>query len=611
MNLYHKLLEIPESETPPDHYGLLGVPRFTDDAKQIHAAAVTRNTLLRSWQNSNFHREANTLMDEVAAASIVLEDPAKKAAYDTELRQRLGIATRPIVEASPGDATVTSASDVVPVKDAPSPPHGRRNLDDVVSNRGASLTEPNLSKTVSSKLGGWGVYLSVVVGVCLVALLGLTWAMRGVRPIPTAASSQTTNRVIPKPASLALSPLTRIDLQAGGRRRVELRMDRTECQGEVHVRVVGLPEWLSVLPVVISAEQTSGELELIATDSAPNATTTIRVEVTLAELRAEQPLDVVAQSFEVRRWTGSGSRITSVATAENHWVLAGSADAKLHLWDANTGDELLAIPTEGGDVRSVALSGNGQLALFGGADSKLRLWTFEKLDAVQERHGLAGHTKYITSVALSANGQLAASGSYDKTVRLWDMETGTERHQFTGHTATVTSVAMSADGQLVLSGGDDKTVRLWDVTSKQEVWDFDQMPRPERHTRSVTCVALSADRRFALSGSHDQTIKLWDLIEIAQGGGPVIFRGHTGGVTSVAISPDTRHVLSGSADRTVRLWDARSGLELRRFSGHTEFVTCVAFTSDGLRAVSGANDNTVRLWRLNLEETIKLPTAGQ
>ena len=95
MNFYHKFLELPEVETPPDHYGLLGVPRFTDDAKQIHAALVTRNTQLRGWDNSKFYREANALLNEVVAASFILEDPIKKAAYDAELRQRLGIVFSP------------------------------------------------------------------------------------------------------------------------------------------------------------------------------------------------------------------------------------------------------------------------------------------------------------------------------------------------------------------------------------------------------------------------------------------------------------------------------------------------------------------------------------
>ena len=95
MNFYHKFLDLPESETSPDHYGLLGVPRFCDDAEQIHQALVTRSTQLRSWDNSKFFREANSLLDEVIEAAAILEDPIKKAVYDAELRQRLRIIFSP------------------------------------------------------------------------------------------------------------------------------------------------------------------------------------------------------------------------------------------------------------------------------------------------------------------------------------------------------------------------------------------------------------------------------------------------------------------------------------------------------------------------------------
>ena len=77
MNLYHKILELPESETSPDYYVLLGVARFTDDAKQIRDALVTRNTQLRGWDTSKLYREADALLSEIIAAAAELNDPAR------------------------------------------------------------------------------------------------------------------------------------------------------------------------------------------------------------------------------------------------------------------------------------------------------------------------------------------------------------------------------------------------------------------------------------------------------------------------------------------------------------------------------------------------------
>ena len=617
MNPYHKFLDLPEAETQPDYYGLLGVPRFTDDVKQIHAAAVTRGQQLRDWDNSKFYLEANTVLDEVAHASLVLEDPIRKAAYDAELRQTLGIVSRPNPIPSTNEIVATSPPKRVSKGLVSPQPTPSDKPADVVYALEPSLVRPkNIEELfLRRRSSGRRVFAASSVGVCVAALLGMTWAMRSGRTVSSAISSPvtatSTNQVAPTPVSLSLSPLTTVTLQAGDRRRVAVQVNRTACQGATLVRAQSLPAWLSAEPAVISAEESNGILELVAADSAADATVTIRIEATLAEMRAEQLFDVVVQSSEVRQWKGSGRRIISVATADDHLVLVGGADSTLHLWNADSGDEPTAISTGGEAVRSAALSSNGQLALFGGADGKLRMWSLAKPDAAQERHCLAGHEKFITSVALSASGHRAVSGSFDTTVRLWDMPAGTELHCFRGHTNTVTSVAISADGRWVLSGGDDKTVRLWNAESKSELWDVDQTARPERHTRSVTCVALSKDGQFALSGSLDRTVKLWNLRDLALTNVPLILRGHTAGVTSVAISPDARHILSGSEDQTVRLWDAQSGSELRRLSGHTAPVTSVAFTADGRYGVSGANDNTVRLWRLNVGEATAPPSSRQ
>ena len=173
MNFYHKLLELPDSETPPDHYGLLGVPRFTDDAKQIHAALVTRNTQLRGWDNSKFYREANALLNEVVAASFILEDPIKKAVYDAELRKRRGIAPPPSA-ASPKTAAVPEDPESATLPELPKPVRAQRSkpkvpeaeddddeyedYDDNRSSRHRRNSSRRASKTSDDRprIGRWG-----------------------------------------------------------------------------------------------------------------------------------------------------------------------------------------------------------------------------------------------------------------------------------------------------------------------------------------------------------------------------------------------------------------------------------------------------------------------
>jgi len=78
---------------------------------------------------------------------------------------------------------------------------------------------------------------------------------------------------------------------------------------------------------------------------------------------------------------------------------------------------------------------------------------------------LYGHTSGIRSVAVSGDGQVVASGSFDGTAKLWDASSGRLFTTLPGHIGGVWAVALSHDGHLVASGGYDGGVKLWEAES--------------------------------------------------------------------------------------------------------------------------------------------------
>jgi WD40 repeat protein/tetratricopeptide (TPR) repeat protein len=288
---------------------------------------------------------------------------------------------------------------------------------------------------------------------------------------------------------------------------------------------------------------------------------------------------------EVLRLTGHEGWVTSVAvTPDGQYVVSGSRDNTVRLWELATGKEVRRFTGHEWGVRSVAVTPDGQYVVSGSWDNTVRLWDRA---TGQELRRFTGHDDSAWSVAVTPDGQYVVSGSSDKTVRVWDVATGKEVRRFTGHEGLVLSVAVTPDGKYVVSGSGNETVRVWDLATGKEVRRF------TGHERWVNSVAVTPDRKYIVSGSGDRTVRLWEL---ATGKEVQQFTGHQKGVTSVAVTPDGRYVVSGSRDKTVRVWELATGQEVRRFTGHADYVSSVAVTPDGKYVVSGSWDKTVRVW---------------
>lgn len=109
---------------------------------------------------------------------------------------------------------------------------------------------------------------------------------------------------------------------------------------------------------------------------------------------------------------------------------------------------------------------DGRFVLSGSDDKTLQLWDVATGKCLRI---FEGHTSSVKSVAFSPDGHFALSGSWDKTVRLWELTTGKCLCTFEGHTDVVTSVAFSPDGRFALSFGGE--TRVWELD-----WEYEYDP---------------------------------------------------------------------------------------------------------------------------------------
>ena len=114
------------------------------------------------------------------------------------------------------------------------------------------------------------------------------------------------------------------------------------------------------------------------------------------------------------------------------------------------------------EVNTVTFSPDGRYIVSGSYDSTIQLWDAQT--SGQLGNPLQGHTDWARSVAFSPDGRYIVSGSSDRTIRLWDAQTGGQvGNPLQGHTDSVNSVVFSPNGRHIVTGSSDKTIQLWEA----------------------------------------------------------------------------------------------------------------------------------------------------
>lgn len=85
MDVYKEWLGIPEGERPPDHYTLLRLVQFEDDAEKVQKNYKKLNGHVRKYATGQYQQQSQDLMNEMARAMLCLTDPDRKREYDESL----------------------------------------------------------------------------------------------------------------------------------------------------------------------------------------------------------------------------------------------------------------------------------------------------------------------------------------------------------------------------------------------------------------------------------------------------------------------------------------------------------------------------------------------
>lgn len=307
---------------------------------------------------------------------------------------------------------------------------------------------------------------------------------------------------------------------------------------------------------------------------------------------------------------GHKGAVTAIATHQQFpdYIISASRDRSIIIWkiDVDQAEGSYGVPTKrlvghNHFISDIALTTDNNKRLFilsGSWDGSLRLWDFEKGKSTLR---FANHTKDVLTVAFSADNRQIVSGSRDRSIKVWNT-LGQCKYTFTakdnGHRDWVSCVRFSPsiEKPVLVSAGWDKLVKVWDMQALACKFNL------VGHEGYVNSVTVSPDGTLCASGGKDGSAKLWDISQ-----GKDLEQLETGDVINALSFSPTRYWLCAATSSSIIVWDLRSRVELdtvRYTRGEegkkVENVPCtaLAWSQDGTVLYAGYANNVIRAYHI-------------
>ncbi|KAJ1732417.1 hypothetical protein LPJ61_002055 [Coemansia biformis] len=165
-----------------------------------------------------------------------------------------------------------------------------------------------------------------------------------------------------------------------------------------------------------------------------------------------------------------GLPLTSVVSATNSMIYAGSLDNAVTCWDIRTLAATHTLRGHSDTVMGLAISPSTSRYLASTSlDNTVRLWDLRPYCRLANRcervlSGVPhGFDMSLIRPAFDAAEELVASGSADRTLTIWNVRSGEIKYKLPGHKGCVTQAGFHPKEPIVLSGSADKTLFLGEL----------------------------------------------------------------------------------------------------------------------------------------------------
>ena len=259
----------------------------------------------------------------------------------------------------------------------------------------------------------------------------------------------------------------------------------------------------------------------------------------------------------------------------------------VHIWDAETGQQLHRIQQTSEATRNIAFSPDGQRIIE------------ECHDATYVWDSGTGTLLLKTEPLLfSGDSRRIMVEGKDFTVPVYDVNSTRRLFTLSGHTGAIRCMSISHDGNLLVTTSDDGTARIWSGETGVEMSHLRTVDKMTSGIKEEILIEfLPADHHIATVS--DKETLIWDFRN-----GHVVMSLNS---NKFVFSSDEKRVIAAEDGRLV-CRDLVTGKEVLRLTGHSGEIMWVSQSPDGTRLLTSDSDGNAIVrkilnWKSTMEET--------
>lgn len=273
----------------------------------------------------------------------------------------------------------------------------------------------------------------------------------------------------------------------------------------------------------------------------------------------------------------------------DRFVISGSEDGTVCMWDTATGEHVRDFPAHPRAVTALTVSGPTNLLVTACADGNVRIWDPGTGRAagpeVLRRRPPVEPFNEVTAIAADPARPIVVAGTQDHRAIGWDIRTG-EAVFDRDLQDSVTAVAFAPDGSFVVTTNGGRASHR-DGTGAE----IESLPTGDT---TLTCAAFSSGGDLLAVGRRNGELLL-------RRGGWQTWTAHAGPITAVTFPAGGQQVTTTGLDGMVKTWSVKTTRLLRELGSDTYWASGLAFHDRGegrLRLAASTWDGVAIVWNL-------------